>query len=357
LKDAHGRSAKKSFQKEVGRTLVIEIKLFVRMFRTRVGVIRGGPSSEYEVSLKSGGEVLKFLPKKYKSFDILITKNGEWFLNGFLKTPSQVFDSVDVVFNALHGEFGEDGRIQQLLESYAKPYTGSGILASSFAINKHIARSLFSRHGIKVPNYLLLKKKEFSEFGLYDLVRRVFKSILPPWVIKPAATGSSIGVTIVGTFSDLTGAIKRAFDYGEVVLAEEYIKGGEATCGVLEAFRGEDFYALPVVEIIPPRDHFFDYQVKYDGSTKEICPADFDLKTKREIERAAKLAHKILGCRHYSRADFMVSARGIYLLEINTLPGLTSESLLPKAAAAVGIDFSQLLDHLLQLAIGGVYRQ
>jgi len=321
----------------------------------KVGVIRGGPSSEHEISLKTGGEVLRNLPRNYKGIDVLLTKEKEWHLSGFPKKSSQIFDplqgGVDVVFNALHGEFGEDGKIQQIFESHKMSYTGSSVLASALAMKKHLARNIFSCFGIKIPKALIFKKDNFLGIDEGLCAEQVFNSMPPPWVVKPSSAGSSVGVSICKSHKELENSIQEAFNYGDVILVEEFIKGREATCGILENFRGEKFYALPPVEIIPPKDKFFDYEVKYDGSTQEICPANFDLSIKREIENIAKTAHGVLGCRHYSRVDFIVADKGVYLLEVNTLPGLTSESLYPKAAAAVGLEFPELLDHLIQLAL------
>ncbi|MBU2632882.1 D-alanine--D-alanine ligase [Patescibacteria group bacterium] len=317
----------------------------------KVGVIRGGPSSEYEISLKTGGEVLNHLSDKYIGVDVLLDRAGEWHMNGFSKKMPQVLNSIDVAFNALHGEFGEDGKAQQIFESFNIPYTGSRIIPSSLAMKKHMARDLFSRAGIKVPRAMFFKKDDMFGIDVSECAKKVFDSISPLWVVKPASTGSSVGVKICGSFGELVEAIDNAFQYGDTVLVEEYIRGREVTCGILEDFRGQSAYALPVVEIVPPQGKFFDYDVKYDGTTREICPADFDNSIKREIENITKKAHDILGCCHYSRADFIVSPRGVYLLEINTLPGLTSESLFPKAARAVGLEFPQLLDHILQLAL------
>lgn len=335
----------------------------------KVGVVRGGPSSEHEVSIKTGGEVLNHLPKHYKGVDILLTKDRQWHVNGFAKEPAEIFQPafgrIDVVFNALHGEFGEDGRAQQVFESFGVPYTGSRIVPSSLAMNKHLARELFGRHGIKIPRGLVFKKDDFFGLDAEDCARRVFGSMSPPWVVKPASAGSSVGVSVCDSFFELIKGLERAAHHGSAVLVEEYIKGVEATCGVLGNFLGKEHYALPPIEIIPAfanpclpagrasagKPSFFDYGAKYDGSTHEICPAGFDMDTKREIERVACEAHKILGLRHYSRADFIVSPRNIYLLEVNTLPGLTAESLLPKAARAAGLEFPALLDHLIQLAL------
>ncbi|MBU1178736.1 hypothetical protein KKB69_00095 [Patescibacteria group bacterium] len=313
------------------------------MTKIKVGVVRGGPSSEYDVSLKTGGEVLKHLPDNYHGHDVLVAKNSDWHLNGFLKTPAQIFNSVhggvEVVFNAMHGEFGEDGKAQQIFESFNVPYTGSGVIPSFLAMQKHLARDLFLKSGLKIPRGFVFYKDDFDGLDAEDCAREVFNSMAPPWVAKSAGAGSSLGVSVCQTFPELIEGIQLAADFGRTVLVEEHIKGKEATCGILEDFRGENHYALPVVEIMPPENKF------------SICPAGFDNATKIMIEEIAKIAHQALGCRHYSRADFIVSPRGVYLLEVNTLPGLTSESLLPKAAAAAGLEFPQLLDHLIKLAL------
>ncbi|MDO8555208.1 MAG: D-alanine--D-alanine ligase, partial [bacterium] len=293
----------------------------------KVGVVRGGPSSEYDVSLKTGGEVLKHLPSRYKGYDVLVTKDGQWHLNGFSAEPARIFEKIDVFFNALHGEYGEDGRVQQVFESFNAPYTGSEIIPSVLAMKKHRANELFNRAGMRTPRSLVFKRGDLIFESTEDIASKVFSSMPPLWVVKPASLGSSVGVSICKSFTELIEGIEKAFSGDSTILVEEFIKGREATCGVLESFRGQYVYAFPPVEIVPPEEHFFDYEVKYNGSTREICPAGFEHSIKREIENLAKKAHQILGCRHYSRTDFIISKRGIYVLEINTLPGLTSQSL------------------------------
>jgi D-alanine--D-alanine ligase len=324
------------------------------MPKIRVGVLRGGPSSEYDVSLKTGSAVLKNLPSKYKAMDILLSKDGVWHLNGFSSYPGKIFQNVDVVFNCLHGEFGEDGKVQQIFESFNVPYTGSGIFSSSLGMNKILSKQSFKRAGIRVPKGIVLS----DDGDPRRAARRIFQSMSPSWVVKPSSGGSSIGVSVAHNFSDLVSAISKAFEYGQKILVEEHIKGREAACGVVEHFRNQEYYSLPPVEIVPPPlSPFFDYNAKYSGETKELCPSGFDRETKGEIEKIAIKAHKLLGCRHYSRVDFIVSkgsATGevnIYLLELNTLPGLTNESLLPKAVEAIGLSYSQFLDHLIKLTI------
>ncbi|OGF66028.1 hypothetical protein A3I27_03255 [Candidatus Giovannonibacteria bacterium RIFCSPLOWO2_02_FULL_43_11b] len=318
------------------------------MAKIRVAVLRGGPSAEYEISLMTGENVLKFLPKdKYQAHDVLISKDGVWHMDGFPTDPAKIFRRVDAVFNALHGEYGEDGIVQQILEGHKIPYTGSGILASAMAMKKNIAKDVYKNAWLKTPRGITLKKTA----NIKESVRDINETLFPPWIIKPVGRGSSVGVAIAKTVPDIGPALEKAFSYDNEALAEEFISGRETTCGVLENFRGSKYYALPVIEIIPPDGFFFDYKVKYNGETKEICPAHLDSKISEEIQNMSIAAHSALGLCHYSRSDFIVSKRGIYILETNTLPGLTSESLLPKASEAVGLSFPNLLDHLVSLAL------
>lgn len=318
------------------------------MSSIRVGVLRGGISSEHEVSLKTGESVLNNMPGKYSVKDIFINKEGDWHLDGKPAYHERVFRNIDVIFNALHGEYGEDGKVQGLLEAYNMPYTGSGVISSSVGMNKILARRAFKKAGLKIPRGMELS----SEEGLLGAAEKIFRDIAPPWVIKYPSGGSSVGIFIARAFDDLTNALESGFSMGNKILAEEYISGREATCGIIDDFRNEKYYALPVIEIIPPsRSGFFSYDAKYGGETKELCPSNFDLSVKKEIEAMTKLAHTSIWARHYSRSDFIVSKKGIYILEINTLPGLTQESLLPKAVNAVGSSYGELLEHLINLAL------
>ncbi|HEY4510270.1 MAG TPA: D-alanine--D-alanine ligase [Candidatus Paceibacterota bacterium] len=321
-----------------------------------VGVLRGGPSSEHEVSLRSGESVLENIPKdKYLPRDIIITKEGEWFSRGVETRPERVSREVDVIFNCLHGEYGEDGKVQQILERHKIPYTGSGVFASAAGMNKIISRNIFERHGLLVPRGIVVKNGEDPE----EAARIILRNMPPLWVIKPSRGGSSIGVTIASTFSDLISALGESLRYGDQILVEERVEGREITCGLIEGFRGEEYYVLPPIEIIPHRGRkFFDYEAKYRGQSRELCPAPLQKDLRDEIMRLAVEAHKAIGCRHYSRSDFIIcSSQGkegeIYALEINTLPGLTSGSLIPKALEAVGATRGQFLDHLISMAMRG----
>ena len=324
------------------------------MSKHRVGVVRGGPSSEYEVSLQTGGSVLKHLPEdKYHKHDILIARDGTWHLGGIVMSPERVTSQVDVIFNALHGEYGEDGKLQSLLEHLGIPYTGSNVFASAIGMNKPLAKEIFKRNGIKVPYGLLVKQNEI-ENACPDgtgAAEYIFRKMSPPWVIKPADRGSSVGLVLARTFKELEQGLELAFSVSPNVLVEEFIKGREATCGVVDNFRGRDVYTLPPIEIRKPGNEVWSYKGKYGGETEEICPGNFSPDEKMALEKLAAHAHQALGLRHYSRADFIISPRGIYLLEVNTLPGMTAESLLPKALATVGCSYPDFLDHILQLAL------
>lgn len=314
-----------------------------------VGVLRGGPSNEYEVSLKSGGVVLRHLnTEKYKPHDIFIDKDGIWHMGGIPRKPHEIISQLDVLFNALHGEYGEDGKIQQILENHNARYTGSDALGSALGMNKALAKEIFKDQGIKTAHYTVVEDKN----NLHNTALELFRAFPMPAVVKPNTSGSSVGVSIVKSFHELEAALRHAFEFSDSVIVEEFIPGVEATCGVVEGYRDHELYALPPIEIRPHGNRFFDYEAKYQGKSEEICPGNFDHDTKAMLEYLAKTAHRALGLRHYSRSDFIVSPRrGIYILEVNTLPGLTEESLLPKSLNAVGSNLAHFLDHVIELAL------
>jgi D-alanine-D-alanine ligase len=318
------------------------------MSQIRVGVIRGGPSSEYEVSLKTGGTVLAHLPPQYHKEDILITKDGVWHFRGEPITPQNLPNHLDVAFLCLHGEYGEDGQVQRILDEIGLPYTGSGSLASALGMNKLHAKNYLLPQGIKMPRHIHIS----SEDNPIDKAHEVFLKFAPPYIVKPTDRGSSVGLFLVKNVQDLPKAIEACQQYSGSVLVEEFIRGKEASCGVVENLRGQKIYSLMPVEIRPPKERgIFDYDAKYSGLSQEICPGRFAPEENHEIRRLASLAHQHLGLKHYSRSDFIVSPRGVYYLETNTLPGLTTESLLPKELVAAGIAYSDFLDHLIRLAL------
>jgi len=308
------------------------------MPKIKVGVLRGGPSAEYEISLLTGENVLNHLPKnKYEVHDILWTKDNVLHQNGFPKPIWKIVRDMDVIFNALHGEYGEDGRVQQILEAHLIPYTGSGIVASAAAMKKHLARGILTarlaslsprsrvgagapeereKFGLKVPRGVLVSKND----NLRQKAQEIALKLPPWWVIKPASRGSSVGVTIAKTPEAIVSGLEKAFEYDNKAIAEEYISGREATCGVLENLRGQAYYPLPVIEICPPDGKFFDYEVKYNGETREICPGRFDAQTSKKLQAAAVLAQ------------------------------LTEQTNFSLAAEAIGLSFPKLLDHLVTQA-------
>ena len=317
--------------------------------QTIVGVLRGGPSREHDVSLKTGASMIAHLPEeKYATRDIYIDKQGVWHDRGRPSTPERVLRQVDVVLIGLHGEYGEDGQVQRLLEQFGVRYAGADSWGSHLAMHKLMAKAKAEELGIRTPEFRYLEAGADLEKAAQEIIR----SFHQPVVVKPIGWGSSVGVSVVGGYAPVLGALGKLFaDGAPGVLVEEFIRGREATTGVVERLRGEALYALPSIEIIPPEGDFFSYESKYSGKSREIVPGNFTRVEAEELGRLAKRMHAALGLRHYSRSDFMVTPRGIYYLETNTLPGLTRESLLPKALMSVGVPIQDFLSHLVTLAL------
>jgi D-alanine-D-alanine ligase len=286
------------------------------------------------------------LSEHYRPLDIFISRDGIWHMRGLPRLPEKILPHLDVVVNALHGKYGEDGSVQKILQDHGVPYTGSDSFASAIGMNKILSKQIFLRHGLKMPQHIVFKRSD----DLKEKSSEIFKTFLMPVVVKPASAGSSVGVSIARTPEEIKEAIVKAIKHSPSVLVEEFVSGREATCGVIDDFRGQEHYALPPVEI-RSHNNFFDYDAKYAGQSEEIVPSHFSENQKKEIERLAVLAHTVLGLRHYSRSDFIVSPRGIFILESNTLPDLTDASLLPKSLDAVGVTIPQFLHHIISLAI------
>ena len=302
----------------------------------RVGVLAGGPSNEREISLRSGNAVHAALTRE--GIDAI-----------FLDVRDDIYDIIknnkmDVAFIALHGRFGEDGTVQSILEEALIPYTGSGVEASRLALDKIASKKIFVKSGIPVPRSIILQKgKSRPEDG---------SSLGYPVVIKPQFEGSSIGLSVVKEKEALNKAVDMAFGYGDNILAEEYIDGRELTVGIL------DEEPLPVIEIVP-RNKVYDYKAKYnDPDTRYVVPAPIEKGAFEKAQGLGKRAHAALGCRSFSRTDMMLDNKGdIYVLEVNTIPGMTERSLLPKAAQAVGLTFGQLCIKLIEGALNGAAKK
>jgi D-alanine-D-alanine ligase len=300
--------------------------------KAKIVVVMGGNSAEREVSISSGSAALRAVQSL--GYDATSLDYDQRFVEALRATKP------DAVFIALHGRGGEDGQIQALLEYLSIPYTGSGVEASSLAMDKHLTKKLFAGEGLPT-----------AAWDLFDLSGGTLP-LLPgsldlPLVVKPRFEGSAVGVAVVRTHEQWTSAMLSASkSYGQI-LAEEFVEGREFTCAVL----GEE--ALPIVEIIPNRDEFYTYEAKYAaGGSTHIVPARIDDDLAARLQMLALSAHRLLGLRDYSRTDFIVSRDGRpYLLEINSLPGLTPTSLLPDACASIGIGFEALIDRLINYAL------
>jgi len=331
--------------------------------KVRVGVLRGGPSSEYEVSLNTGKTILTNLSEEYEPLDIFISKQGVWHSSGIEKTPSQVLKMVDVVINAMHGAYGEDGKVQKLLEDFGVPYTGSNSISSALGMNKIMSKDIFNRFGLKTPHHIIITadisdKEKSSQNGpeiTVEMLRKINESLPFPIIIKPINSGSSLGISIASDVFQIKNALKNSFKYSPILMVEEFIDGKEATCGVIEGFRGQDFYTLLPVEIKrDKKEIFYNYDSKYNNlESRYRIPGNFNENEKSQIQETASNIHKILGLRHYSRADFIFHPkRGLFVLEVNTLPELTHRSSFVKSLEAVGGSMREFLSHLLSKASG-----
>ncbi len=314
-----------------------------------VGVLRGGPSNEHEVSLKSGEVVLSNLPKNFLGMDILISKEGQWSLNNRVLSPQSILSRVDVCFNALHGTFGEDGGVQKILDEACVPYTGPGRFGAALSMNKYLTKNYLEIPMVSFAKNVILSSNSLEPFD----PNSVLDQLGLPVVVKPVMSGSSVGVRVVSSVGELEEAVKEGFKHSSSVMVEEYIEGREATCGVLESFQNKNIFPLSPVEIIPPVDHnFFDYQAKYSGESREICPGDFSVNDIQIMQNASVLAHQTLGLQHYSRTDFIIHPeRGIFFLETNSLPGLSPTSLLPLSLKEAGLELPDFFEHVIDLAL------
>ncbi len=317
-----------------------------------VAVLLGGISPEREVSLASGKMVASGLREQgFRVFEVEIATDGRWQQRGRPVTATAVSHTMvealdpwpDIVFIALHGANGEDGTIQGFLEVLGLPYTGSGVLASSLGMDKWRSRILFREEGLRVPPTVR------SDAGgeLRILAAQAVDQLGWPVVVKPNDCGSSIGVRICRDLPSLLDGLEKASALSSLVLLERYLPGVELTVPILGNAQAR---SLPVIEVIPPGE-FFDYSCKYDGSTQEICPARIKTTLASEAQEIALRAYRLLGASGFSRVDLIFSGDHLYLLEVNTIPGLTKESLVPKAARAAGMEFPQLMTEIVRLGL------
>jgi len=340
------------------------------MKKLKICVLMGGNSPEHEISILSGKEVIKNLDqKKYEISPIVISKKGVWQLTNTesilnIKNPiknkgsgkdivlqskehidafySKDNKKIDIFFIVMHGPFGEDGKIQGMLDLIGMKYTGSGVLASALGMDKLKFRKIMVSEKLPIPKYLVFKKGNYK--------KEIYKCNQFPYFIKPHDQGSSVGTSIAKNKAQLLKSMANAFKFSDTILVDKYIKGREFTCGVLGDKKP---FALSVVEIIPKRGEFFDYISKYtESGSEEIAPAKISRNLERHIKSLAIRVFQAIGASGFGRIDFLMDSKNkLYILEINTIPGLTKMSLLPKSAKASGLTYSKLLDKIIEYAI------
>ncbi len=343
----------------------------MRKDKLKVLVLMGGASPERDVSLASGEAIIgalkemghRAMPLDTAQAGALLLDSGKLLPGGVGSEPPDIknleklekkltlktiegfdFSEVDVIFLALHGGSGENGTIQALLDMTGKPYTGSGMLSSALCMDKAMTKKIFERDGIPTPRWFLLKGEKLKDTRTIEAL--IQSNLGFPVVVKPNDQGSTIGFSIVQAPTKLEEAIREAQAYSDEVLFEEYISGRELTVGILED------EALPVIEILPEHE-VYDYECKYTkGKSKYICPAELPKHKTEEIEAYGLKAFRSLKCEGYARVDFRYGqSERLYCLEVNSLPGMTSTSLVPKAAGVAGIKFGLLVDRIVQSAL------
>jgi D-alanine-D-alanine ligase len=308
----------------------------IDLTRSKVAVLMGGDSAEREISLMSGNGVLKALRSRRvdaHAFDPSERELGELRREGF-----------DCCFIALHGRFGEDGTVQGALELLRIPYTGSGVMASSIAIDKTMTKRVWLADGLPTPRYVLLRSGRYSR----EQVLAVPAELGLPLIVKPSREGSSIGVTKVEGYSGMEAAVELAARLDDDVLCEEFISGDEVTCPVLGS--GPSARVLPLIRIVAPAGNY-DYQNKYfTDDTEYLVPCGLPAGEEEAIAQLVLRAYRVLGCRGWGRVDLMIDAatRRPFLLELNTSPGMTGHSLVPMSARAAGLSYEDLCLQVLQ---------
>jgi len=305
------------------------------MKKKRVALLAGGWSDEKVVSRESGDAVYRALdPAKYN----VVLYDPARDMGKLIKAKEEI----DIAFNLLHGKYGEDGCMQGVLKILGIPFVGSGLLASAMAMDKGVAKGAFMDRGLCVPRGIVLKRED--SFAAESMMH----TLGPVVVVKPVSEGSSLGISICSTVQEIERGIKNAFEFDREVMVEEYIEGREVTACILG---DSPLCVLPIVEIVPETSRFFDYKAKYGGLTKEVCPAKLPERLIQDVQNCAKEAHLALRCSVWSRADMIIDKdEKVYILETNTIPGMTRTSLFPLAARAAGISFPDLLDKLITLS-------
>lgn len=321
------------------------------MSRTIVGVLRGGTSNEYALSLKTGAAMHAALPEeKYDVRDILIDKSGMWHSRGTPTTPLRALSQIDVVLNALHGGVGEDGTVQRVLDRSGVPYAGSRAMPSALSLNKIRAREILQRAGVRMPRAASFSSS--NNLNSAEMSHAVFQQFGPPYVVKPPNEGAGHGIRIASSIIELPDALADVLDAYGVALVEEYVRGDEVSVGLINGFRGEDIYVLPPAHVLKSSLHIT--RDMHEGAAlQHIVPSRFSHIQKLNISDMARIAHKALEMSHFSRADMIVTPRAIYVLEVNTVPGLYPGASFPAMLGSVGSSVTEFLEHAIALARSG----
>ncbi len=300
-----------------------------------IGVLRGGPGADYETSLVTGDNVLNTFRDTHAPLDIFISEDGKWHMNGVERSPERILKNVDVVWNALHGAYGEDGGVQEILDAHGVLYTGSGRYPSAITRNRFLAKQNASQFGIKTPVSMLVRREDI----LRRKAKEIFESIPNPLVVKPAKGGYTLAYYKMSTLTELLEALEQVLAQYDSAIVEEYIPGKHVISGAINNFRGQSLYALAPAELSIITNEFM-----FPGSLSE--------KEKREVEEAARLIHKNFDLRHFSTSDFVVSPRrGVYFLESNTSPRITGSSPFIMSLSGVGVSTKDFLHHTIALAL------
>jgi D-alanine-D-alanine ligase len=301
----------------------------------RIGVLMGGFSREREISMRSGRNCLAALERL--GYDAVPVDVGRDIVDVLAR------EAIEVAFLALHGEYGEDGKIQGLLEFIGIPYTGSRVLASAVGMNKAYSKKIATFYDVPTPPFVLFNCNGDIETGC----DRALQDLELPVMIKPCEEGSSLGVTKLDDGAQMQALVSELCREYDQVIVEEYVTGEEVTVGLLES--GEGFRELPVLQLVPRDAAFYDYDAKYnEGMTEFILPAAIPEKTAARCQELARIVHRAIGCRGFSRVDFMIDAAGVpQFTEINTLPGMTDTSDLPAQARQAGVSYDQLVEMML----------
>lgn len=324
------------------------------MSRTIVGVLRGGTSNEYDLSLKTGAAVLKALPEdRYDTRDVLIDRRGVWHARGLPTDPHRALAQVDVIFNALHGGEGENGTVGRIIDRMGIPYTGSAPHASSLALNKIRARKALEEEGIRMPQALSFTLDTDLDTG--EMASEVFQHFGPPYMVKPPNDGAGHGIRVAHSIVELPDAIGDILDTYGAALVEEFIRGHDVSVGIIQGFRNEALYALPPAHVIvTDGSHFIHQGLHRDESLIHKVPSNFSHDDKQALMGTARIAHQALGLGHFSRADLILTPRGPYLLEVNSIPGLYPGASFPPMLESVGSSITEFLEHAIQLARDGI---